>query len=78
MLDPEMPADLCPLDNGWHDDGEHTSRPQSLSLGSLDILPAEIVQDILVERLDLASSTNLRRVRRTFIVQSMNCDNIGR
>ena len=59
MLDPEMLADLCPLGNGRHDDGEHAFRPRSFSLGSLDILRAEILQDILVERADIGGRHSL-------------------
>jgi hypothetical protein len=65
MLDPEMLADSCPLDNGRHDDSAAPSRSPSFSLGALDVLPTEILQEILVERLDLATLTLLRRVSRS-------------
>jgi hypothetical protein len=64
MLDPEMLADSCLLDNGRHDDGV-AAVGSVFSLGALDVLPAEILQDILVERLDLATLTLLRRVSRS-------------
>jgi hypothetical protein len=69
MLDPEMLADLCPLDNGRHNNGEHAFRPRIFSLGSLNILPVDILEDILVERLDLATLMILRRV----ISRSLRC-----
>jgi hypothetical protein len=62
MPDPEMLTDLCPLDDGRHDNGEHASSLQAFSPASLDILPAEILQDTPVERLDLTAFAILHRV----------------
>jgi hypothetical protein len=64
MLDPEMLEDTCPLDNGRH--GEGGVLLAALSIGTLNILPLEILQNILVDELDLASLTNLRSVSRGF------------
>lgn len=58
MLDPDMLAEQCRLDNGQHD----TNVSALASIGLLDKLPVEILQDILVKRLDLATLTSLRRV----------------
>jgi hypothetical protein len=66
MLDPEMLEDCCPLDNGRHDGDNDSPRLLVYTIGALDILPREIFQDILVNRLDLTTLTLLRRVSRGF------------
>jgi len=65
MLDPRWLRDTCPLDNGQHDDPDVLVR-STLSSGVLDILPAEILQTILIDQLDLATLTILRSVSRSF------------
>jgi hypothetical protein len=64
MPDPEMLTDLCPLVNGRRDNGEHASSLQTFSAGPLDVLPTEILQDMVVLRLHLTAFTTHRRVSR--------------
>ncbi|KUJ10531.1 uncharacterized protein LY89DRAFT_596637 [Mollisia scopiformis] len=55
-----MLEDTCPLDNGRHEDPPNTL----FSIGDLNRLPLEILQGILVDGIDFASLTSLRRVSR--------------
>jgi hypothetical protein len=57
MLEPVDLERGCPLDNGRHD------KQDVATLGTLEALPVELVQTILLD-LDLQSLTSLRRVNR--------------
>ncbi|KAM0435929.1 hypothetical protein ACHAPT_002821 [Fusarium lateritium] len=56
-LDDQRLIRRCPLDNG-----RHLGEPRH-SLGQLDLLPAELLRDVLIS-LDVPSLTALRRVNR--------------
>lgn len=64
MLDPDVLAYGCPLDNGRH--GSKQGLYASRSIGKLDILPREVLDRILSIFLDLPTLTFLRSVSRTF------------
>lgn len=65
MLEPEMLLKGCPLDNARQLDNQQAQGRPRLD-GLLDVLPLEIFQNILLDRLDLASLTSLRCLSKTF------------
>jgi hypothetical protein len=67
MLEPIDLERGCPLDNG------RQGRQATATLGTLEILPVELVQIVLLD-LDLQSLTSLRRVnRRAMVTIDMLC-----
>jgi hypothetical protein len=60
IIEPEMLEKSCPLDNGRHDD----LRPSPGSMGLLRLLPRELLEDILLDKLSLYELTKLRSVSR--------------
>jgi len=63
IIDPDMLEYCCPLDNGRN---ENEKESYTGSLGALDILPLEILQNILIEELDLGTLTLLRSTSSSF------------
>ncbi|CZT06232.1 uncharacterized protein RAG0_12031 [Rhynchosporium agropyri] len=64
IIEPAMVENFCPLDNGRHDGSEAQGGIEARSIGQLQILPLEIMQDILCRYLDLETVTKIRCVSR--------------
>ncbi|KAL2061519.1 hypothetical protein VTL71DRAFT_6896 [Oculimacula yallundae] len=64
IIEPAMVEGFCPLDNGRHDGFEAEDGSRAPSIGLLQLLPLEIMQDVLCRFLDLETLTKVRRVSR--------------